>query len=267
MGKEGRPIITLTTDFGEGHYVGALKGAILDVCPDASIVDITHNVASHDILEGAFNLLCCYSYFPAGTVHLAVVDPGVGSDRRGIVVATEKYSFVGPDNGLFSFIFERETVHRVFSVESEKYLRKPVAPTFHGRDVFAPVAAWLVRQTEPEAFGPEITDFVQSATLQVEKKEPDRLEGEVVYVDRFGNIITSITPEKVSELLRQSGSPRFLVNGRKISRHHKFYAEAPPEELFSLVGSSGYYEISVAGRQAADILEVKRGDKVQLEMD
>ena len=267
MDKEGRPIITLTTDFGEGHYAGALKGAILDVCPDASIVDITHNVASHDILEGAFNLLCCYSYFPAGTVHLAVVDPGVGSDRRGLVVATDKYSFVGPDNGLFSFIYNRETAHRVFSIEKETYLRQPVAPTFHGRDVFAPVAAWLVRGTEPEAFGPEIKDFVKTATLQVEKREPDRLEGEVAYVDKFGNIITSITPENVSELLDRNGSPRILVNGRQIARHHRFYAEAPPEELFSLVGSSGYYEISVAGQRAADILGVKRGHKIQLEMD
>ena len=259
-------IITLTTDFGEGHYVGAMKGVILEVCPDASIVDITHHVASHDILEGAFRLLCSYPYFPAGTVHLAVVDPGVGSDRRGIVVATDKYVFVGPDNGLFSFIYHRETVKKVVSIESQEYLRQPVSPTFHGRDVFAPAAAWLVRGTELGVFGPEITDYVDSATLPVEKKAPNRLEGEVAYVDKFGNIITSITPEDVSELLDQSGSPRFQVNGQQIHHHHRVYAEAPPEELFSLVGSSGYYEISIPGQRAADRLGVERGHKIQLEL-
>lgn len=266
MGKAGRPIITLTTDFGEGHYVGAMKGAILDVCPDASVIDITHNVPSHDILEGAFHILCAYPYFPAGSVHLAVVDPGVGSGRRGIVVATAKYSFVGPDNGLFSFIYNREPVKKVISIQSEEYLRRPVSPTFHGRDVFAPVAAWLAQGTKPEAFGPEIGDYVGAATLPVEKQGPNCLEGEVAYVDKFGNIITSITPENVSELLDRSGPPRFLVNGRRIAHHHRFYAEAPSEELFSLVGSSGYYEIAVPGQRAADILGVKRGHKIQLQL-
>ena len=232
-------IITLTTDFGEGHYAGAMKGVILDLCPDASIVDITHNVAAHDILEGAFHLLCSYPHFPAGTVHIAVVDPGVGSGRRGIAVATDKYFFVGPDNGLFSFIYPRETVKTVVSIEAQEYLRQPQSPTFHGRDVFAPVAAWLARGTELEALGPEITDYVGSATLPVEKRAPNLLEGEVAYVDKFGNIITSITPEDVSKLLDRSGSPRFLLNGQQIERHHRFYAEAPSEELFSLVGSSG----------------------------
>jgi hypothetical protein len=266
LGKSGRPIITLTTDFGEGHYVGAMKGVILDVCPDASVIDITHAVSSHDVLEGAFHILCAYPYFPAGSVHVAVIDPGVGSDRRGIVVVTEKYSFVGPDNGLFSFIYNRETVQRVISIQSEEYLRQPVSPTFHGRDVFAPVAAWLARGTEPEAFGPEIGDYVSAATLPVEKQGPNSLVGEVAYVDKFGNIVTSMTPENVSELLDRSGPPRFLVNDRQIARHHRFYAEAPPDELFSLVGSSGYYEISVSGQRAADILKVKRGHKIQLQL-
>jgi S-adenosylmethionine hydrolase len=267
LGEKDRPIITLTTDFGEGHYAGVMKGVILDLCPDASIIDITHNVAAHDILEGAFQLLCSYPYFPAGTVHLAVVDPGVGSDRRGIVVATDKYFFVGPDNGLFSFIYPRETVKKVISIETREYLRQPVSPTFHGRDVFAPVVAWLARGTELEALGPEIKDYVCSATLPVEKRAPNLLEGEVAYVDKFGNIITSITPENVLKLLNRSGSPRFLVNGHQVDLHHRFYAEAPPKELFSLVGSSGYYEISVPGQRAADQLGVERGHKIQLVFD
>ncbi|MEE8348311.1 MAG: SAM-dependent chlorinase/fluorinase [Acidobacteriota bacterium] len=260
-------IITLTTDFGEGHYAGAMKGVILDVCPDVSIVDITHDVASHDILEGAFRLLCSYPYFPAGTVHLAVVDPGVGSDRRSIIVVTDRYSFVGPDNGIFSFIYHRETVKKVVAIESTEYCRHPVSPTFHGRDVFAPVAAWLVRGTELKKFGPEIKDYVDSATLPVEKTTANRLEGEVAYVDKFGNIITSITPEDVSTYLNRCGSPRFVVNGQQIDHHHRCYAEAQPEEIFSLVGSSGYYEIAVHGQRAADRLKVKRGHKIQLELD
>ncbi|MDA2934050.1 SAM-dependent chlorinase/fluorinase [Acidobacteria bacterium AH-259-D05] len=266
MGKGSRPIITLTTDFGEGYYVGAMKGAMLEVCPEACIVDITHGIRSHDVLDGGFHLLCSYPYFPAQTVHVVVVDPGVGSERRGIVVATEKHYFVGPDNGVFSFVYSREPVKRVISIESQDYFRKPVSPTFHGRDVFAPVAAWLARGTEIEAFGEQIEDYLEAAVLPVEKVKPNRLEGAVIYVDKFGNIITNITPENVSQLLDGKGSPRFFVNGQQITHHYRFYAEASPEEVFSLVGSSGYYEISAPRKPAADILGVKRGEKVQLEL-
>lgn len=267
MGRESRPIITLTTDFGEGHYVGAMKGVILDICPQASIVDITHDIRSHDVLEGAFALLCSYPYFPAKTVHVAVVDPGVGSQRRGVVVSAGEYFFVGPDNAVFSFVYNREPVKRVISIESQDYFRHPISPTFHGRDVFAPVAAWVARGTRLEAFGKEIEDYERAAALPVEKVGPDRVEGVVMYVDKFGNIITSITPENTSELLDRKGSPGFFVNGQHITHHYRFYAEAPAEEIFSLVGSSGYYEIAAQGKRAADILGVKRGQKIQLELE
>ena len=266
MTKEARPIITLTTDFGGGHYVGAMKGVILDICPDTSIVDITHDVASHNILDGAFSLLCAYSYFPSRTVHLAVVDPGVGSDRRGIVVVTEKYFFVGPDNGIFSFIYNQESVQKVIAIESDKHTRQPISPTFHGRDVFAPIAAWLVRGTPIEELGTEIKNYLNAGIPPVKKISSAHLEGTVIHIDTFGNVITNITPEHVSQLLDNNDLLRFSVHGQQISQHYRFYAEAPPEQIFYTISSSGYYEIAISERRAADTLEVEHGHQIDLEM-
>ena len=263
---EGRPIITLITDFGEGYYVAAMKGVILDICRDACLVDITHDIRSHDVLEGAFTLLCTYPYFPSKSVHIVVVDPGVGSERRGIIVATNDHYFVGPDNGVFSFVYNRESVKKVISIESQLYLRGTISPTFHGRDAFSPVAAWLALGTPLEKFGEEIKDYSGATVLPVQKMEDNRIEGMVIHVDKFGNIITSISPENTAELLGNSGTPKFFVNGQEITHHYSYYAEAAPGEIFALIGSSGYYEIAAHRSRAADILGVERGEKVQLEL-
>ena len=264
--KNGRPIITLITDFGEGYYVAAMKGVILDICRNACLVDITHDIRSHDVLEGAFTLLCTYPYFPPKSVHIAVVDPGVGSERRGIIVATKDHYFVGPDNGVFSFVYNRESVKRVISIESQTYLRGTVSPTFHGRDAFSPVAAWLALGIPLEKFGEEIEDYSGATVLPVQKMENDRIEGMVIHVDKFGNIITSISPETAAEQFGHSGSPKFFVKGQEITHSYSYYAEAAPGEIFALIGSSGYYEIAAHKSRAADILGVERGEKVQLEL-
>ena len=261
-----RPIITIITDFGEGYYVAAMKGVILDICRSACLVDITHDIQSHDVLEGAFTLLCTYPYFPPKSVHIAVVDPGVGSERRGIIVATKDHYFVGPDNGVFSFVYNRESVKKVISIESQNYLRGTVSPTFHGRDAFSPVAAWLALGTPLEKFGDEIEDYSGATVLPVQKVEDNRIEGMVIHVDKFGNIITSISPDTAAEQFGYSGSPKFFVKGQEITHSYSYYAEAAPGEIFALIGSSGYYEIAAHRSRAADILGVERGEKVQLEL-
>ncbi len=261
-----RPIITMITDFGEGYYVAAMKGVILDICRNACLVDITHDIRSHDVLEGAFTLLCYYTYFPPNSVHIAVVDPGVGSERRGIIVATKDHYFVGPDNGVFSFVYNREPVKKVVSIESQVYLRGTISPTFHGRDAFSPVAAWLALGTPLEKFGEEIEDYSGATVLPVQKVEDNRIEGMVIHVDKFGNIITSISPETAAEQFGYSGSPKFFVKGQEITHNYSYYAEAAAGEIFALVGSSGFYEIAAHRSRAADILAVERGEKVQLEL-
>lgn len=264
----GGPIITFTSDFGNReYYVGAVKGSILSICPEAQVIDITHEVGSHDLLEGAFTLLCSYSYFPTKTIHLVVVDPGVGSNRRGIIASTETHYFVAPDNGVLSLVYNREPAVRVISIEAEHYFRRPVSPTFHGRDIFGAIAAWIARGIDIDHFGPEIKDYVRLGLPRLQKIADNRLEGIVLHIDKFGNIITSISPEEIRKICGEDRSPgRFLIDGQEISRHYRYYAEAAADEVFSLLGSSGYYEIAAQKRPAARLLNVKRGAKVQLEV-
>ena len=261
-----RPVITLITDFGEGYYVGAMKGAILDVCPDVNIVDITHNIKSHDVLEASFTLLCTYPYYPSNTVHLVVVDPEVGSDRRGIVIATKDHFFVGPDNGVFSFVSKSDTVERAVSIDSPKYFRKRVSPTFHGRDIFGPVAAWLTLGAKLDDIGQDVEDCSGTTLVPVQKLGETRVAGMVIHVDKFGNIVTNISPQGLVDLLGTVGNPKFVVNKQEIYCHYRFYAEAGRDEIFSLLGSSGYYEIAVSRGRAADLLQVERGSRVELEL-
>ena len=260
------PIITFSSDFGSsGPYVGAVKGAILQICPQARVVDISHEISSHNILEAAFNLACSYSYFPAGTIHLAVVDPGVGSERRGIVVATDRYRFVGPDNGLFTLVYRREKVRQVVSIESERHCRETVSATFHGRDVFGPAAAWLACGVEPERLGPEVTDWRQLPLTLLQREEPGRIGAVVLQVDRFGNVITSVHDRELRDLLgRQPALVEFQARGRRIGRHCRTYAEAPAGKLVYLKGSSGYYEIAISEGSAAQIVGLRVGDPVRV---
>jgi len=241
------PVITLLTDFGTADYfVGAVKGAILSVNPSVIIVDITHEIPPQDVAAGAFTLLAAYKTFPAGTIHVAVVDPGVGSTRRPIIVSANEQFFVGPDNGLFTYIYDREPSHRTVHVTADRYFRAERSTTFHGRDIFAPVAAALSKGIAVEEFGAEINDEVRLPSLETPLR--------IIHIDRFGNCVTNITRDR---------SPReIVVKGRTISEFREFYGEGDRESLFAIWGSAGFLEISVNGGSAAQVLDVKRGDPV-----
>ena len=248
-------MITLLTDFGTADYfVGAVKGAILSVNPKAVIADITHEIAPHDIEAGAFTLLACYKTFPAGTIHMAVVDPGVGSTRRPIIVSANEQFFVGPDNGLFSYICDREASHRTFHITKEKYFRPSPSTTFHGRDIFAPVAAALSNGVKPKKFGPAIDDEVRLPSLL----EPLR----IIHIDRFGNCITNIT----RDVLKSDESASLVINGKTIRDFRTFYGEDSGSNPFAIWGSAGFLEISVNGASAARLLGAKRHDPLVLNL-
>ena len=257
-GRKGRespnlPVITLLTDFGTvDYFVGAVKGAILSVNPRVVIADITHEIPPQDIEAAAFALLALYQTFPVGTIHVAVVDPGVGSERRPIVVSTGEQFFVGPDNGIFTYIYDREPSHQVVHVTASKYFRPSPSSTFHGRDIFAPVAAALSKGVKPEELGHQISDAVRlknSLTPEVLK---------IIHIDRFGNCITNIT----RDLIDPKRQPVLVINRKKIRAFREFYGSAAPNELFAIWGSAGFLEISMNGESAAVKLHAKRGDTV-----
>ena len=248
-------IITLTTDFGiEDHYVGVMKGVILSINQEAWIVDITHGVPPHDILVAGFLVRSSYSYFPPGTIHVAVVDPGVGSHRQPILVVTSKYCFVGPDNGIFSAAFEQEQEVRVFHLSEERFFLKPVSQTFHGRDIFAPVAARLSLGEAPESFGREIRDYIVLQWPQPRSLGVGRLAGHVLRADRFGNLITNVSSEELRNLGTLATGFEIQLGNHRIKKLCRSYAEAGPGEPFAIIGSSGLLEISVSQASAAELL-------------
>lgn len=264
------PVITLLTDFGTADYfVGAVKGVILTNNPRVSIVDITHEIPPQDIESGAFTLLTCYRDFPPGTIHVAVVDPGVGSARRPIVVSAGSQYFVGPDNGLFSYVYDTERTHQTFHVTADKYFRQPASSTFHARDVFAPVASALSKGAKPAALGPRIRDEVRLPPLSPVKQKDDKMRGRIIHVDRFGNCITNFTRAAVPDWT----GARLLVKRRVIRTFRKFYTDESgsanksrsKDEIFAIWGSAGFLELSAKGGSAAALLRAKRGDPVILE--
>lgn len=258
------PFVSLLTDFGTADYfVGAVKGAILCVNPQARIVDITHEIPPHDIQAGAFTLLAAYRTFPSKTVHVGVIDPGVGSSRRPILITSRDYFFIGPDNGLFSYIYEREQDVRVFHLTNHKYFRTPLSATFHGRDIFAPVAGVVSGGIAPEELGSEITDYLRLEPLAVQKREDGALEASVIHVDRFGNCITNITPDILTEEMLMKGA-RLVVGGREITSFRKYFAEDEGQgvELFAIWGSAGFLEIAAFQASAARLLCIERGAQV-----
>jgi len=245
--------ITLLTDFGTADYfVGAMKGVILSINPQAVIADITHEIPAQDVAAGAFTLLAAYDTFPADTVHVAVVDPGVGSARRPIVVSAGEYLFVGPDNGTFTYIFDRDPAFEAFHITQTKYFRQPVSNTFHGRDIFAPVAAALSTGVNPTSLGPPISDPIRLSPPA---------EPQIIHVDRFGNLITNITRDTFKD------GASLAVNGRVISVFRSFFGENVGEanEPFAIWGSAGFLEIAVNGGSAAELLRGKRGYRVTLD--
>ncbi len=261
-----RGIVTLTTDFGySDYYVGALKGVILNVNPDVQIIDLCHDLRPYDVMDGAFAIAQAYHYFPPGTIHLVVVDPGVGGSRRPILVSAGKYHFVAPDNGVLSLLYVREETVTVRHITATQYFLQPVSQTFHARDIFGPVAAWVSRQVEPEKFGDPVDDFVRFQIPQPKKVSDRLLKGVVLRTDRFGTLATNLTPDDVPELFGETPPAFKLVVGKKeVTRLAASYEHEAPGELFAILGSSGYLEISVNRGDAAAAMGVGSGAEVDL---
>ncbi len=261
-----RSIITLTTDFGlDDHFVGVIKGVILSINPDVQIVDVCHQVSSYDIFDAAYTVDQSYRFFPPDTIHLVVVDPGVGTARRPILVRTLEQKFVAPDNGVLSLVYEREPNIEVRHITSEHYFLNPVSNTFHGRDVFAPTAGWLSKGVEVDKFGEPVTDFTKFASPKPKKVKDGFIKGVTLKVDKFGNLITNITPQDVPELFAEHPpSFKIMVNQQEITRLGTSYSVGKPSELFAIVGSSGYLEISTNRGSAAKTLNVGRGAEIGL---
>lgn len=256
-----QPPITLLTDFGTADYfVAAMKGVILSAHPSARIVDITHDIPAQDIEAAAFTLLATYSAFPSGTIHVAVVDPGVGSNRRSILIEVHGQFFVGPDNGIFSYVCD-EANPRIFHLNQPKYFRQPVSDTFNGRDIFAPVAAALARGIAPRKLGVEVDDYVRLPPLQPVVAR-GVINGRVIHIDHFGNCVTNITRNELTKPMLNDGF-RLEFKGQRIDELRRFFAEAKREnKLFCVWGSAGFLEIAVKNQSAAKLLQAKRGDSV-----
>jgi S-adenosylmethionine hydrolase len=260
-----RPIITLTTDFGSNdHFVGAIKGVILDIMPEAEIVDISHAVQAFDVLDGALTISQAYSYFPSRTIHLVVVDPGVGTARRPIIASSDKYNFVAPDNGVLSLVYAREDRMQVRHVTAEHYFLQPVSNTFHARDIFAPVAAYLAKEVDTMKFGEAVEDYVRFSAPKPKAVDSSRLRGVVLKVDRFGNLITNITPQDVPMLFGKGATFTITVGSREITEIRQAYAEGAPGEVFGIVGSMGFLEIAANRGAAAQLTGAGKGSDVSV---
>lgn len=259
-----RPTIALLSDFGlRDHYAGTMKGVILTLCPDANLIDITHDIPAHDVQAGAVELAAAYKYFPVGTVFLAVVDPGVGSSRRGLVAEAGDYRFVAPDNGVLTLVFRETKPKRVLELTERRYARPTVSRTFEGRDRFAPAAAWLAKGVEATAMGRPVTNY---QTIDVPQPEAvdGVLTGEVLRVDRFGNLVTNID-RRLFDQFRHDGPIQIAVSGQPVERLVATYAEAPAGAVCALFGSSDHLELAVNGGNAAEALGLGRGAGVRID--
>ncbi len=257
------PIITLTTDFGgDDGYVGAVKGVILSICSPANIIDCAHQIDPQNIVQAAMALEAAALYYPPATIHLAVVDPGVGTNRRRLAALTERQIFVGPDNGVFGLVFRRESPQRIFSIENEKYLLTGRSTTFDGRDIFAPAAAHLANGLDPAELGPQIDNPV-ALPWPENTLDDQEITGAIVATDRFGNLITSIHRDEIDDNV-----PAFTVHvgNRKIPGPAVSYAEGPSAAggYRALFGSAGYLEIALPGDSAATHILAGWGDVVSV---
>lgn len=253
MEEKRSGIITLSTDFGLADpYVGVMKGVILSIYPQARLVDLTHALSHQRLLEAAFILHSAYAYFPPGTVHLTVVDPGVGGNRRLIVVQDPQGFWVGPDNGVLTLVIKNRPSAKVYRLTQRTYFLPEISSTFHGRDIMAPAAAHLCRGTPAAALGepiddPHLLEFPEPRSF------PDRIIGQVLWVDHFGNLITNIAGEMIARKA-SSGRPWVKIGELTLPGIHSTYSEVPPQEKVALIGSSGYLEIALNQGRAADLL-------------
>ncbi len=264
MGDDARPIITLLTDFGwSDPFVGVMKGVILGINPDATVVDLCHSAAAYDPSEAAFLLVTSYRYFPKGTIHVAVVDPGVGGPRRPLLVQCDGHLFVGPDNGLFAPLEDKGGPLRVLAITAAQYFLHPVSATFHGRDIFAPVAAHLSLGADPALFGELIDDYVRLTLPRPSRAGPFSVRGEVLHVERFGNLVTNVSRPDLEALAAGGPLTALLVEaGDRTFPLVDFYGQVGPGESGAVVGSAEYLEIFAREGHASRILGLGRGASV-----
>lgn len=257
-------LITLTTDFGlNDHFVGAMKGVILNINPEAQIVDICNAVHSFDVLDGALTISQASAYFPSDTLHVVIVDPGVGSQRRPILVTNEKHIFLAPDNGVLSLIYERSERLNVRHVTAEHYFLQPVSQTFHGRDIFAACAGWLSKGVETSKFGEEITDYVRFSAPKPKPINERSFKGVILKTDKFGNLITNITPKDIPQLFEPTPPPfRIVVGKAEVTKMKSAYVQATPGEVFGILGSMGFLEISANRAAASRLAGADKGSDV-----
>ncbi|HON10506.1 MAG TPA: SAM-dependent chlorinase/fluorinase [Chitinispirillaceae bacterium] len=256
------PVIALITDFGEKNwFAGEMKGVIYGISPDATVIDITHQIPPGGIRTACFTLLACYSSFPQGTVFCNVVDPGVGSSRKAIAASNGKYFFVGPDNGVLSWVFLKENVRTVTHLTNSTFFRHPVSSTFHGRDIFAPVSAHLSSGVSLEKLGTQFSDFKQ-ITFPASTLDNGKIIGEIICIDSFGNLITSIGNDMITPEY-QNSSMKILKTGETLLFGRYFQEFKPLDKLF-YTGSAGFVEIAVNGGNASEVLEITVGDRVEI---
>jgi S-adenosylmethionine hydrolase len=258
------PIITLTTDFGlTDPYVAEMKAVILQICPAATIVDVTHQIEKFNIRMGAYILASASPYFPEGTIHVAVIDPGVGTRRKAILIEAQKSFFVGPDNGVLALAAKNQGIEHVYEITNPKLMLPKISDTFHGRDIFAPAAAHLAKGTPPSEFGPEICKIVTPKFTKIIRRK-DVVIGEVVHVDGFGNIITNFR-EKELESMEIKGIINMKLKDTWLKlKLCRAYTEVEAQKPLAIIGSHNFLEISVNQGNAADTFKVKIGDKITI---
>ena len=253
------PLITLLTDFGlQDGYVASMKGVILGICPDARLVDISHLIAPHNVRSAAFVLCSSYGYFPPGTIHLAVVDPGVGTERGAIAIRTGSCFFVGPDNGVFSLVLKKEARWEARKLENRQIRKNPLSSTFHGRDLFAPAAAHIARGVRFDTLGPPCDPaFAEWGEPIIGQGE---VKGEVIHIDRFGNAITNVMGETLET---QGPAEEWIIYAGEtmINSIEPTYGRVGAGEVLALTGSSGFIEIAINQGNAAYKLGLAQGTK------
>lgn len=255
-------MITLTSDFGlKDPYVAEMKGVILTINPNATIIDITHDVEKFDIRMGAFMLASVAPFFPKGTVHLAVVDPEVGTERCAILVQTKQGFFVGPDNGILMLAAKNQGIEHTYELSNPEFMLPKRSATFHGRDIFAPAAAHLDIGVKPAVFGPEIDEAVMPEFTQVKREQTSSIVGVILHIDRFGNIITNISQKDMVQ------AKAVIIKLHNISSNvalGKTYAQAKPREAIALIGSHGFLEMALNQASAAEKFHVVVGEKIEV---
>jgi hypothetical protein len=257
-------LITFTTDFGlSDHFVGTMKGVVAGIAPQARVIDISHNIAPYNVHEGAFVIAEAWPYFPKGTIHVVVVDPGVGSSRRPILAEAGGHFFIAPDNGVLSLVFDA-VKHKVRVISNSKFMRREISRTFHGRDIFAPAAAHLAKGAKPAASGKVIHDYVRCWSDKPAPKGDGSWRGAILKVDRFGNLITNFAARDFAAIAARPFEMR--AGAKHIRRLALTYAETEVGDLFVIVGSAGYLEIAANQASAAELVGCSAGASVELDL-